>query len=68
MAQPKKITFEMGARKAQKARDFLAFMLSRRTPDEWSKSKSAAREMLKLLDDAVVEELGPEAVRQMSLR
>lgn len=64
----KKVTFQMDAAQATKARDFLAFVLSRRTPEDWSRQKTAARKMLQQLDTALRIEVGPRAKRAVNLR
>lgn len=64
----KKVTFQMDATQAAKARDFLAFVLSRRTPEEWSRQKTAARKMLEQLETALRIEVGPKAARTVNLR
>ncbi len=64
----KKVTFQMDATQAAKARDFLAFVLSRRTPEDWSRQKTAARKMLEQLDTALRIEVGPKAARTVNLR
>lgn len=56
----KKVSFQMDASQALKARDFLAFALSKRTPDEYSTRKTAARKMVEQLNVALRIELGPE--------
>lgn len=64
----KKVSFLMDAAQAQKARDFLAFALSKRAPEDWSKQKTAARKMLEQLDVALRLELGPDSKRTKTLR
>ena len=64
----KKVEFTMDASSAMKARDFLAFLLSRRTPEEWARHKTQARKMLEQLDAAIRIEVGPKGDRTLSLR
>lgn len=68
MAKSKKVSFLMDASQALKARDFLAFALSKRAPEDWSKQKTAARKMLEQLEVALRTELGPESKRTKSVR
>lgn len=56
----KKVSFQMDATQASKARDFLMFALSRRTPDEYSTRKTAARKLAEQLNMALRIELGED--------